>query len=56
MNCNNNKKEFNALPISPDEYQMVKHKQTELITKRGKMVSLTEIANELVQKGLDLLE
>lgn len=50
------KKKFGNLPVSEREYEMVKQKQIELIGKRGKTLSLTEVVDEIVRKGIDLVE
>lgn len=49
-------KEFKNLPVSKQEYELVKQKQIELISKRGKTLSLTEVVDEIVRKGINLVE
>jgi hypothetical protein len=53
---NGEKKEFSALPILKEEYDLVKQKQIELTAKRNRMVTLSEISSELIKKGLHLIE
>ena len=49
-------KDYKNLRVSNQEYQLVKHKQIELISKRGKTLSLTEVVDEIVRKGINLVE
>jgi len=44
-----------TMPIFPEELSAIKEKQLELINKRGKMLTLTEVVSEVVRKGLPLL-
>ncbi len=55
-NGKSNRKEFASLPISKKDYELVKKKQLELSLKNDKIIPLSEIASQLVRKGLDLIE
>lgn len=44
-----------TLPVFPEELAAIKEKQLELINKRGKILTLTEVVSEVVRKGLPLL-
>lgn len=45
-----------AIPIHLEEFELVKQKQLELSTKRNKILTLTEVSNEIVRKGLQLMK
>ncbi len=44
-----------AIPVSSDVLELVRQKQIEFITKRQKTLTLTEVSNEIVRKGLELM-
>ncbi len=44
-----------TMPVFPEELAAIKEKQLELINKRGKILTLTEVVSEVVRKGLPLL-
>ena len=44
-----------TMPVFPEELAMIKEKQLELINKRKKVLTLTEVASEVIRKGLPLL-
>ncbi len=45
-----------AIPIHLEEFELVKQKQLELSTKRNKILTLTEVSNEIVRKGLETMK
>jgi len=45
-----------AIPIHMEEFKLVKQKQLELSTKRNKMLTLTEVSNEIVKRGLQSMK
>lgn len=45
-----------AIPIHMEEFELVKQKQLELSTKRNKMLTLTEVSNEIVKRGLQSMK
>jgi NifB/MoaA-like Fe-S oxidoreductase len=49
-------KEFANLPIYKDTRKLVNDKRVELIYKRGKNLTLTEIADEIVKIGVSLIK
>lgn len=55
MNEVNNKKSAGALPASAEEIEMVRNKQLELSNKRRRVLTLTETVNEIIRKGLPLV-
>ncbi len=44
-----------VIPIHLEEFELVKQKQLELSTRRNKILTLTEVSNEIVKKGLQLM-
>lgn len=49
-------KEFENLPISKEVRGLVDAKRIELIYKRQKTLTLTEVADEIIKKGISLVE
>lgn len=45
-----------AVPVSAIELDLIKQKQLEIINKKGRVVTLTEVVNEIVRKGLPLVD
>ncbi len=45
-----------AIPVSSDVLELVRQKQIEFITKRQKTLTLTEVSNEIVKKGLESMK
>ena len=45
-----------AIPVSSDILELVRQKQIELITKKQKTLTLTEVSNEIVRKGLESIK
>lgn len=56
MNSTSQKKGFGSLPVSKEKYELVKKKQLEMTHKSGKMLSLTEVTDKIIEKGLLLVE
>ena len=45
-------KEIGVLPVYKDLIEIVRQRQLELTTKRGRVLTLTEVSNELIRNGL----
>ncbi len=45
-----------AIPISIELLNTIRRKQFELSKERGKILTLSEVSNEIVRKGLDVME
>lgn len=56
MDTTHKERKAGAIPVSADELKMVRDKQLEVTIKRGRVVTLTEISNEIVRKGLPLVD
>lgn len=48
-------KKHGAIPISAELLKLVKQKQLEISNEKSKIVTLTEVSNEIVRKGLELM-
>ncbi len=53
---NDDKRMYTSIPILIEEHELIKQKQISLISKRNRMVPLSEVVSELVAKGLHLVE
>ena len=42
-----------AIPLSMELVQLVKKRQLELSNKEGRILTLTEVSNEIVKNGLE---
>lgn len=44
-----------TIPVFVEELESLKQKQLELINKRNKVLTLTEVVSEVIRKGLPLV-
>ena len=49
-------KKICVIPIYNEELELVKKKQLDLSKKRNKMLTLTEVSNEIIRKGLESMK
>ncbi len=45
-----------SIAIKPDKYKEIVKKQGELITRRTKSLTLTDVMDEIIEKGLPLVK
>lgn len=48
-------KNAGAIPLSNELIELVKKRQLKMSNDKGKIVTLTEVSNEIVKKGLELI-
>lgn len=49
------RKKICSLPVSEETHELVRKKQIELTPKRNKSITLIELSNELILKGINAL-
>jgi len=48
-------KNAGAIPLANELIELVKNRQLKISNIKGKVVTLTEVSNEIVRKGLELM-
>ena len=48
-------KNAGAIPLSNELIELVKKRQLKVSNDKGKVVTLTEVSNEIIKKGLELI-